>query len=682
MQLTPYVLLMYFLATVSVGTLLFSWKNRNHRCGITFVILFFCIVYTLVCSGTSMLLTNPTAKIISNELKFLGLEFLAPVYFICMARYLNKEYFCTSKMIKILVIVPVITVIMAWTNPIHHLFRTNLYIIERNAATYVGVESALFFYIQTIYGYFIAMLTIVMLSKEYFRKPKFYRGQIGSLIMAAITVVGINIPVFLGWIDDFGDITMVGFAISSIFCFYAIFIFKPVRLIRTARDLVIDNIDNLILLFDYENCLLDANANAVKKFQFTAADFTNLTIDDFVSQYLKLEPQSNYNDLEIFYKEEHYAISECDLYEDQVKTICRGLVFNNITKMKTYLNILEYTVSHDNLTGLFNREAFFEEIKKVDALGVFPISIVYISVNKLKFLNSVFGNSYGDELLKNIAVQMMNLCTENEFCARVNGDEFALILSGKNEKKALEYVQHLIDGNLDYYVSLSYGIGVKTIRFENINIILKTALENMYQHKLKNANINRTKMEVNVLKKSIVESGYETEEHLNRLVNICGEFGSFLKLTDKEITNLKLLAQIHDIGIISLSKSILLNIGHLTNDEWDIFKSHTTRGYSIATSTTEMSFIADDILAHHERWDGAGYPNLLKGSAIPLLARIFAIVDFFDGYMLNGKNVARALEELRKYSGTMFDPYYVQHYIDFVSFTVHEEDTQIGKSYS
>lgn len=111
--------------------------------------------------------------------------------------------------------------------------------------------------------------------------------------------------------------------------------------------------------------------------------------------------------------------------------------------------------------------------------------------------------------------------------------------------------------------------------------------------------------------------------------------------------------------------------GKLTEEEWRIMKTHSDIGYRIASSTPELAHIANNILAHHERYDGTGYPNNLKREEIPLLSRIISIVDSFD--VMTHRRVYKeafdkeyVIEELKRCSGTQFDPFLVKEFISLL----------------
>jgi HD-GYP domain-containing protein (c-di-GMP phosphodiesterase class II) len=124
---------------------------------------------------------------------------------------------------------------------------------------------------------------------------------------------------------------------------------------------------------------------------------------------------------------------------------------------------------------------------------------------------------------------------------------------------------------------------------------------------------------------------------------------------------LELSAWMHDVGKIGVPDHILTKSSPLSPGEFEIMRIHSPKGAEIVGQIEELTRVADVIRHHHERQDGRGYPDGLRGAAIPLLSRIIHIADAFEAmtsdrsYRPSGGR-ARALEELRQYAGTQFDP--------------------------
>src|SRR5665648_828873 len=145
------------------------------------------------------------------------------------------------------------------------------------------------------------------------------------------------------------------------------------------------------------------------------------------------------------------------------------------------------------------------------------------------------------------------------------------------------------------------------------------------------------------------------------MAQLSKSIGRAISLTEDQLNDLELLATLHDIGKMGVSAKILSKQDKLSDEEWVEMRKHPEVGFRIAQATSELIPIADYILCHHERWDGKGYPQGLIGEQIPLLSRIVAIVDAFDA-MTNDRayrsamTKGEAIEEIRRNSGTQFDP--------------------------
>lgn len=141
-----------------------------------------------------------------------------------------------------------------------------------------------------------------------------------------------------------------------------------------------------------------------------------------------------------------------------------------------------------------------------------------------------------------------------------------------------------------------------------------------------------------------------------------------MRLEKKQIADLETLGKIHDIGKISIDINILNKPSSLTPDEYETVKRHAETGYHIIGVSTELSYLANDVLAHHEKWDGTGYPSGVKGKDIPLLARILCVADAFDA-MISEKpyhkahTLEYAIGELKRCAGSQFDPEVVEEFI-------------------
>ncbi len=153
----------------------------------------------------------------------------------------------------------------------------------------------------------------------------------------------------------------------------------------------------------------------------------------------------------------------------------------------------------------------------------------------------------------------------------------------------------------------------------------------------------------------------DTEGHTQRVTQASVKLGRRLGLSEAELIHVRRGAMLHDIGKMAIPDSILLKPGPLAPDEWDVIRQHTRYAYELLWPITYLGPAIDIPHFHHERWDGTGYPDGLKGTEIPLAARIFAVIDVFDA--LTSRRPYRpawerpaAMEYLRKQRAHLFDP--------------------------
>jgi putative nucleotidyltransferase with HDIG domain len=152
-----------------------------------------------------------------------------------------------------------------------------------------------------------------------------------------------------------------------------------------------------------------------------------------------------------------------------------------------------------------------------------------------------------------------------------------------------------------------------------------------------------------------------TYEHSERLANLCGRLAREIGLTPEHVRETVLASRVHDLGKIGISNDILLKQGPLTLQERQIMEEHPMIGATILESYSSFRESVDIVRHHHERWDGKGYPDGLKGEAIPIGSRIITVVDAFDAMTSDrpyrrGMSVEEAVERLKSGMGSQFDP--------------------------
>lgn len=215
----------------------------------------------------------------------------------------------------------------------------------------------------------------------------------------------------------------------------------------------------------------------------------------------------------------------------------------------------------------------------------------------------------------------------------------------------------------------------KGARFDELILLIESGykyVEQINEIKQMNNTIKNYGLELaTTLKNTVGAKDHYTKEHSDRVARYAEMFGKYLNLDEKELETLTLAADFHDIGKIGISDAVLLKAGKLTDEEYTKIKLHPVISVNILSSSETFKDALPPIRHHHERIDGKGYPDGLKGDEIPKLARILSICDTFDA--ITSRRVYRdkmtiddAIAEIERVKGTQLDKEYSEKFITFI----------------
>lgn len=357
--------------------------------------------------------------------------------------------------------------------------------------------------------------------------------------------------------------------------------------------------------------------------------------------------------------------------------IARGvvLVVRDVTEESKRQREIVYLGYHDSLTGLHNRAFFEEQLRTLNIAANLPITIMIGDVNGLKMTNDAFGHTMGDRLLKETAKAIKTACRETDIVARWGGDEFIALLCKTDGKKA-ERICNRIKLKcskvhmefIDFSISLGYDTKYGE---EDIIAVIQNAEDYMYRKKTLESQSMRGNT-INAILSALHEISPRERLHSDRVSKLCENIGMAMGMSQREISELSLSGLMHDIGKIAISEVILNKEGHLSKEEYQEIKRHSEVGYRILNASSNMTYIAEYVLGHHERIDGRGYPNGLTGEKIPIYSKILAVADSYDAMTCDrtyrkALSAEAAIEELKTHAGTQFDPKVVQVLVDYLS---------------
>ncbi|HET9757542.1 MAG TPA: diguanylate cyclase, partial [Candidatus Limnocylindrales bacterium] len=380
----------------------------------------------------------------------------------------------------------------------------------------------------------------------------------------------------------------------------------------------------------------------------------------------------------------------------------------------------------DRLTGVANRQsllaALFAEAERASRYGR-PLSVAFVDIDHFKAVNDTYGHAVGDIVLRGVAQAIAANLRTSDMIGRYGGEEFMLILTETNIEEGAALTEKLrtlvqrqrfaIEGAGDIAVTISIGIAGGSGSQLRMDTLVRDADAAMYSAKSLGRNQTYVFAEpdddARVPRAPISAAGRARAMEIGQrardasmaaltsvldplphyrgqpsalIASIVVQLARQLQLSDAEIDRLRVAALLHDVGKIAVPEEILEKPSALTSAEWRTVVQHPRIGQVILEQAAALKDAVPIILHHHERYAGHGYPFGLRANEIPLGARIVAIADAYDA-MTNDRPYKRAIShdqaitELRRHSGTQFDPELVDLFCDLYASRAPEPDATV-----
>lgn len=350
----------------------------------------------------------------------------------------------------------------------------------------------------------------------------------------------------------------------------------------------------------------------------------------------------------------------------------------------------------DPLTGLYNHRHLYERLEQETARAKRsrnPVSVLMLDVDNLKLINDTNGHQVGDEALKLLAEVLQSSCRAEDIVGRFGGDEFMVILPGADTAEA-EQIGERIQASLSARcleerkrvrvpVRLSMGVATFPSDATVMHELVDVADCALYRSKQSGGGrISTARGHVGELMpadssaygamqglvSALVQKEPFTREHLGDVARYSVLTAAALGLGEKEQNVLRRAGWVHDIGKIAVPDGVLLKPGPLNEREWKQIRQHVEFSETILCGIAHLADVVPAVAGHHEWFDGSGYPRGLKGSRIPVTARILAVADAYAAMTTDrpyraAMSTDEAVAEMRRAAGTQFDPQVVEAFV-------------------
>ena len=340
---------------------------------------------------------------------------------------------------------------------------------------------------------------------------------------------------------------------------------------------------------------------------------------------------------------------------------------------------------HDPLTELFHHRGIQErltiELKRAQRNDG-RLALLMIDIDNFKNFNDTYGHPTGDRVLTTVATALRRIARETDVVGRYGGDEFCAILPDTDDDAAWTFAGRLIaevnrrpfeievDGRT-VPIDLSIGVAVFPDDAQRREDLIQAADASLYTKKRAASTPTPAPEAVNMLEgnigpfaglvAAIANSGQYARTHMVDCNRLAAAFARVAGLDETDRDTLLQSAALLDLGEITIPRTLFGKPGRLTEEEYELVKTHTAVGANILRMMAGCEPVAEAVACHHERFDGSGYPEKLVGANIPLVARVLAIIDSYvaltnDLPHRRAVSSDAAMREIERQAGTAYDP--------------------------
>ncbi|KGP71670.1 diguanylate cyclase [Pontibacillus yanchengensis] len=493
----PFHLLLAAFITLFLG--FFTIKYRKSPGAISFIFLMFLSSILAFANIYEIIQTSLQGKILWRNVQQIPL-FLSPIAtYIIVMEFIGKRKYTNHKLLALLSIPNLIYLALIFTDHEHHLMRDNIALRDHLGMRVTDIESTNFSNIFIAYNFFLLILSDVILIAYLRHSLEFYKTS------HKILIIGLSLPVVYTLLQLFLPINLMSISTTyipaGILIFYAMFRLKLFDIWPVAKDQIIENMSDGIVVIDYEHTLIDINPTAEEIIHKLTHKKPNNILGSPINEVLSnselldaYHAQKKHDfEMELNNKDqqEFYAVQIIPIFNNQNHPSGVLSIFSNITDRKKYEQELYKKAITDDLTGLFHRKHFIS--KATQYLKQYTnITVLLLDIDNFKCVNDKYGHDIGDSVLKEFASIVYNFIGDKGIISRFGGEEFAVLLPGINQEQSTikaEQLRTIVEHHsvkLEHdavMITVSIGIATKNNHKDTFESLYKQADKALYNSK-------------------------------------------------------------------------------------------------------------------------------------------------------------------------------------------------------
>ncbi len=459
----PHQIVLIIGTILSLIVLMVGWPRRKMMGGFFFIAFCFSVTEWQIASIVESFVVDQSTKILWSQISYIGFVQSNPYLLLFLFTYIRQRK-VTMRMTVSVMIIPVLTLIVAWTNSYTGWLWSGFSqgSIENNVLVY---HHGFWFWLHTIYLYIIFVSGFIYLIRAIVLAVPPIRRQLVILLVGILFPVVSGTVYALGWVPIKGlDITPTGLAFTGAFLAWALIRYQLLDLLPVARTALIEQLQDGVIVLDMNGRIADINRSTQKLLGWDPKVIIGKPVDQFFPELPKLVYSTNRPlRREIPLPDSPGIILEfqsSSLFNQRKDEVGKLLVVRDVTsrnraeadlqnanlqlkeqlaKNKLLQKKLEQQALHDSLTGLYNRH--IDEILQKEFSRALrekkPISLAMIDIDHFKKINDKFGHQYGDKLLKSFSEYILSTIREEDLAARFGGDEIMLVFPGMSQENAV-----------------------------------------------------------------------------------------------------------------------------------------------------------------------------------------------------------------------------------------------------